>query len=70
MNPSPDSHAATTPRWPFGYNVQEIVRPWLESREKWQDIYDRSLPTSRSAHEAREHLDEIDRQLARLSGRP
>ncbi len=53
--------------WPFGYDMQAIIRRWLDSREQWQEILDRSLPTSAIAHQAREHLDYIDGQLARLN---
>ncbi len=54
-------------RWPFGYDVQAIMRPWLDGRKQWQDILDRSLPTSLIARRAQEQIDYIDGQLARLN---
>ncbi len=54
--------AATRP------DVREIVRPWVELREKWQAILDLSVPLSPRAVEAQGYLDWIDNQIARAYG--
>lgn len=46
-----------------------VAQPWLDLGAKWQAILDRELPTSPMGRRAREVLDYIDTQLARLSGR-
>jgi hypothetical protein len=48
----------------------ERWRPWLDAAAKWQKILDSSIPGSAPALIARERLDYIDTQLARLAGTP
>jgi len=50
--------------------VKPEAKPWLDLKERWQAILDRATPSSTLGRQAREHIDRIDRQLARLDGLP